>query len=73
MNTTIKAVLLAAGVLFLGAMLRMQHRTFAERATRAPTLLDATARADRLSDRLSPLAMSSGPGSSPLASRSARR
>jgi hypothetical protein len=73
MNTTIKAVLLAAGVLFLGAMLGMQHRTFAERATRAPALLDATAREDRLAGRLPPLAMSSGPGSSPVASRSAPR
>ncbi|WP_041448418.1 hypothetical protein [Anaeromyxobacter sp. Fw109-5] len=73
MHTTIKAALLAAGVLFLGAMLRLQHRTFAERATRAPALLEATAAADRPAGRLSPLAMSSGPGSSPLASRSAPR
>jgi hypothetical protein len=73
MNTTIKAVLLAVGVLFLGAMLRMQHRTFAERATRAPALLGAAARADRLASRLSPLPMSSDPGSFPLASRSAPR
>ena len=35
MKTMLKAVVLLACVLFVGAMVRMQHATFAERATRS--------------------------------------